>query len=52
VALAGKGFNKEVEAEYKKQNQALDYAWVDRMLEYQIPQVQLVEFLQQGGLGQ
>ncbi|MDD2239934.1 MAG: SH3 domain-containing protein [Kiritimatiellae bacterium] len=51
VALAGKGFNKEVEAEYKKQNATLDYAWVDRMLDYQIPQAQLIDFLRQGGLG-
>jgi len=52
VALAGKGFSKEVEAEYKKQNAKLDYVWVDRMLLFKIPEAQLVEFLQQGGLVQ
>lgn len=52
VALAGKGFNKEVEAEYKKQNAKLDYAWVDRMLTFKISAGELVQFLQQGGLGQ
>ena len=52
VALAGKGFSKEVEAEYKKQNAKLDYTWVDRMLTFQIPDTELVQFLRQGGLGQ
>ena len=32
VALAGKGFSQEVETEYKKQNRALDYAWVPYMI--------------------
>ena len=52
VALAGKGFSKEVEAEYKKQNAKLDYKWVDRMLTFKIPDAELVRFLRQGGLGQ
>ena len=51
VALAGKGFSKEVEAEYKKQNAQLDYAWVDRMLQFGISNEQLVEFLKLGDLG-
>ena len=50
VALAGKGFSKEVEAEYKKQNAKLDYAWVDRMLQFDVPVGQLVDFLKQGDL--
>ena len=50
VALAGKGFSKEVEAEYKKQNKALDYTWVDWMGKQTVPDAQLVQFLQQGDL--
>jgi uncharacterized protein YgiM (DUF1202 family) len=50
IALAGKGFSKEVEAEYKKQNANLDYAWVDRMLGYGLPADELVAFLAQGHL--
>ena len=50
VALAGKGFSKEVEAEYKNQNAKLDYAWVDRMLQFDVPVGQLVDFLKQGDL--
>ena len=52
VALAGKGFSKEVEAEYKKQNKDLDYTWVDWMGKQTVPPEQLVQFLKQGGLAQ
>lgn len=31
LALAGKGFNPKVEAEFKSQNKHLDYAAIDRM---------------------
>ena len=50
VALAGKGFSKEVEAEYKKQNKEIDYTWVDWMGRQTVPSEQLVEFLKQGDL--
>ena len=50
VALAGKGFSKEVEAEYKKQNKNVDYTWVDWMGRQTVPSEQLVEFLKQGDL--
>ena len=50
VALAGKGFSKEVEAEYKKQNKNVDYTWVDWMGRQTVPGEQLVEFLKQGDL--
>ena len=52
VALAGKGFSKEVEAEYKKQNKELDYTWVDWMGKQTVPPDQLVQFLKQGDLAQ
>ena len=52
VALVGKGFSKEVEAEYKKQNKDLDYTWVDWMGKQTVPPEQLVQFLKQGGLAQ
>jgi uncharacterized protein YgiM (DUF1202 family) len=50
VALAGKGFSKEVESEYKKQNPQLDFTWVDWMGRQTVPSEQLVEFLKQGDL--
>ncbi|MDY0144798.1 MAG: SH3 domain-containing protein [Kiritimatiellia bacterium] len=52
VALAGKGFSKEVEAEYKQQNRDLDYTWVDWMGQQKVSNEQLVQFLKQGNLAQ
>jgi hypothetical protein len=49
VALAGKGFNADVEAQYK-QDQKLDYAWVDKMEAYPVTPQQVSTFLTQGGL--
>jgi uncharacterized protein YgiM (DUF1202 family) len=49
VALAGKGFNKEVEAQYRDETQ-LDYTWIDRMESYRVSPEQVLAFLQAGGL--
>jgi hypothetical protein len=51
VALAGKGFNADVEAQYKKE-QNLDYAWVDRMEAFQVDPQVVSTFLSQGGLSE
>jgi Bacterial SH3 domain len=50
IALAGKGFNEEVEKEYKAKNPALDFAWIDRMEKIVVSQDQTKQFLEQGGL--
>ena len=52
VAVAGKGFSKEVEAEYKKQNPELDFTWVDWMGQQTVSNERLVAFLKQGNLAQ
>jgi hypothetical protein len=49
IALAGKGFNQEVENAYK-QNGELNYSAIDAMEEIQIPSRQLFSFLQEGRL--
>jgi hypothetical protein len=49
LALAGKGFNKEVEESYK-QERGLDYTWVDRMEEDSRSAEVLVAFIVEGGL--
>ncbi|MEW5818479.1 MAG: SH3 domain-containing protein, partial [Spirochaetota bacterium] len=49
VALAGKGFNKEVEAEYKEKNN-IDYTWIDQMEKIVFPPDKLLAFLSEGGL--
>ncbi len=49
VALAGKGFNPEVEAEYKK-DPTLNYTAVDEMEKYAVPAAALSAFIAQGGI--
>ena len=48
-ALAGKGFNQEVENKYKQDNQ-LDYTWVDRMGAFTVSPEEVLVFLEQGEL--
>lgn len=49
VALAGRGFNQEVENRYRDE-QGLDFSGVDRMEGYEYPPETLLAFLQEGGL--
>jgi SH3-like domain-containing protein len=51
IALAGKGFNQEVENAYR-QNGALDYSAIDAMEAVQIPNTELFNFLREGHLAQ
>ena len=48
LALAGKGFNAQVEAEYREQNREIDFTWVDRMEKFIVSPEQMVGFLQLG----
>lgn len=50
VALAGKGFNKQVEGEFKSKNQHLDYAWIDKMERFSVSQQQIEQFVREGDL--
>ena len=49
VALAGKGFNEDVEKQYKADGQ-LDYTWVDKMVKITVAPENVAAFLQKGGL--
>lgn len=49
VAMAGKGFNKEVEAQYRDETQ-LDYTWIDRMEGFRVSPEEIQAFLRDGGL--
>ena len=51
LALAGKGFNKQVEDEYRKGSK-LDYAKVDEMEKIVVPQNFIQDFIRVGQLGQ
>jgi uncharacterized protein YgiM (DUF1202 family) len=48
VALAGKGFNEDVERQYRSDNSRISYAWVDHMQGYKVSRDQMIAFLAQG----
>ncbi|MFH0844834.1 MAG: SH3 domain-containing protein [Pseudomonadota bacterium] len=48
ATLAGKGFNEEVEKEYRTRNPGLNYAWVDRMERIEVGQEEKLAFLNEG----
>lgn len=50
VSLAGKGFNPQVEASYKKSGKNLNYAAVDEIIRIQASEKSLESFVLQGGL--
>lgn len=52
VALAGKGFNKQVEDEYKSRNKGLNFGEVDRMLKIKVTSDELRRFLMGGRLAE
>jgi uncharacterized protein YgiM (DUF1202 family) len=49
VALAGKGFNQQVEDKLRKEGK-LDYTWVDRMSALTVSEDEMAQFLTQGHL--
>jgi len=48
LALAGKGFNSDVEAEFKTRNEDIDFTWVDWMEKIIISPEQMEGFLKMG----
>jgi len=50
VALAGKGFNQEVEQSYRDQQRNLNYADVDRVEAIRVNEADLRRFLEEGRL--
>lgn len=49
VALAGKGFNKELEDRYRTEKN-IDYSWVDQMERFPVSPQQMAAFVRDGGL--
>jgi uncharacterized protein YgiM (DUF1202 family) len=49
VAMAGKGFNPEVEAQFKANHKDIDFKWVDRMEKIVIPPPKIKAFVEAGG---
>lgn len=52
VALAGKGFNKQVEQQYRAAHADVSFAWVDAMLKLKVSSDELRKFMMQGKLGE
>ncbi len=50
LALAGKGFNADVEKQFRAANRNVDFSWVDRMERQAVPPARLAAFLAEGGL--
>jgi len=50
LALAGKGFSKQVENEFKENNPNINYAWIDRMEKFVVSQKRIKQFLKEGEL--
>ncbi len=50
IALAGKGFSEEVEAQYRKSNKNLDYTWINKMEAMKVSQDQMEDFISGGRL--
>jgi hypothetical protein len=48
LALAGKGFNEQVESSFRKQNKNLDYTWINRMETFKVSPDLMRNFLVQG----
>lgn len=48
--IAGKGFNKESEAEFRQGNPNIDYTWIDKMETYRVSQKEIARFLKKGAL--
>jgi len=52
IALAGKGFNKQVEDSFKARNKEVSFVWVDKMLGLKISTNKILAFLKKGKLGE
>jgi uncharacterized protein YgiM (DUF1202 family) len=52
VALAGKGFNKQVEQEYRSRHKGISFSEVERMLKMKVTPNDLRKFLEEGKLGE
>jgi hypothetical protein len=50
LALAGKGFSKQVENEFKGKNPNINFTWIDRMEKFVVSQKRIKQFLKEGKL--
>jgi hypothetical protein len=50
LTLAGRGFNQEVEEEFKSKNPRMDFTWIDRMEMMVVSQNEIQAFVKDGDL--
>ena len=50
ITLAGKGFNQEVEKDFKSKNPQVDFTWVNKMENMIVSQNQITAFIKEGQL--
>lgn len=50
LALAGKGFNKQVEEQFRQKNSQANFAGVDKMEKYRVSQKEMEQFVKAGEL--
>ena len=50
LALAGKGFNSAVEADFKAKNPNVDFTWVDKMEKIKVTPESMQQFFKDGGI--
>ena len=50
VVLAGKGFNAEIEKNYRQKNPAMNFAQIDKMERVTVSPEEVSQFLKDGGL--
>lgn len=48
LALAGKGFNSDVESQFKSTHKDIDFTWINRMEKIKIPSSEMQVFLKDG----
>ena len=48
LALAGKGFNSDVEAQFKSAHKDIDFTWINQMEKIRIPATEMQAFLKDG----
>lgn len=50
LALAGKGFNKQVEGQFRKRHKNVSFSWVDKAERIKVSQQEIQEFVRDGKL--
>ena len=50
LALAGKGFNSDVEGEFKKQHKNINFIWINKMEKMRISSAEMQDFLKEGSI--